>query len=137
MTMFNRSKLWATALLAAVFGAGAMAGWAIQAQADDRGARDRRRGTDAMVSYLAGELDLTAAQRDSVRAVFDRHRPAMKALWETVHPQMDSLRRAMRVEIAARLTPPQQRRYQALIAAQEERHRHDSTQATDTTRGAN
>jgi len=135
--MFNRSKLWAAALLVAVFGAGAMAGWAIQASADDRG-RNRRRGTDAMVNYLAGELDLTAAQRDSVRAVFDRHRPAMKALWETVHPRMDSLRAAMRVAIAGQLTPAQQRTYQKLIADQEARHRHDSTKATDTTtRGAN
>jgi Spy/CpxP family protein refolding chaperone len=135
--MFNRSKFWAAALLAAAFGAGAMAGWAIQASADP-GGRDRRRGTDAMVNYLAGELDLTAAQRDSVRAVFDRHRPAMKALWETVHPQMDSLRSAMRAAIAAQLTPSQQRRYQGLIADQERRHRHDSTKATDTTtRGVN
>jgi len=134
--MFNRSKLWAAALLAAVFGAGIMAGWAIQARADERGSRGFRRGPDAMVNYLTGELDLTAAQQDSVRAVLARHKPAMQALWEKVHPQMDSLRQVMRAEITAQLNPTQQARYQQLLA--DHQHRRDSTKATDSTnRGAN
>jgi Spy/CpxP family protein refolding chaperone len=125
--MFNRSKTWAVVLLAATFGAGTAAGWAMQAWADDRGGSRGRRGPDAMVTYLAGELDLTAVQRDSVRAVFARHRPAMRALWESVHPQMDSLRRAMRDEVAAQLTPAQQARYRELVAGWGQRHRPDSS----------
>lgn len=125
--MFNRSRTWALALLAATFGAGIVAGWAMQAWADDRGRARGPRGPDAMVAYLAGELDLTAAQRDSVRAVFARHRPAMRALWESMHPRMDSLRQAMRADVAAQLTPAQQARYHELIAAWEQRHRPDSS----------
>lgn len=128
--MFNRSKTWAVVLLAATFGAGIAAGWAMQAWADDRGGTRGRRGPDAMVAYLAGELDLTAAQRDSVRAVFARHRPAMRALWESVHPQMDSLRRNMRDEIASHLTSTQQARYRELVASWGQRHRTDSSNAT-------
>lgn len=124
--MFNRSKFWAVALLAAVFGTGVLSGWAMQAWADPGDRRGSRRGPDAMVEYLAGELGLTTPQRDSVRAVLERHRPAMRALWERVHPQLDSLRQAMRTEISAQLTPAQQARYRELIAAQEHRHRTDS-----------
>jgi Spy/CpxP family protein refolding chaperone len=127
--MFNRSKAWALVLLAATFGAGIAAGWAMQAWADDRGGSRGRRGPDAMVAYLAGELDLSAAQRDSVRAVFARHRPAMQALWESVHPRMDSLRRAMRDEVATQLTPAQQARYRELVAGWGQRHRADSSTA--------
>jgi len=125
--MFNRSKTWAVVLLAATFGAGIAAGWAMQTWADDRGGSRGRRGPDAMVAYLAGELDLSAVQRDSVRAVFARHRPAMRALWESVHPQMDSLRRAMRDEVAAQLTAAQQARYRELVAGWGQRHRPDSS----------
>jgi len=125
--MFNRSKTWAVVLLAATFAAGIAAGWAIQAWADDRGGARGRRGPDAMVAYLAGELDLTSAQRDSVRGVFARHRPAMRAMWESVHPRMDSLRQAMRAEVAAQLTPAQQARYRELVAGWEQRHRPDSS----------
>ncbi len=128
--MFNRSKLWAVALLAAVFGTGVLSGWAIQAWAEPGRQRERGRGTEAMVTYLTGELDLTAAQQDSVRAVLVRHRPAMRALWESVRPHMDSLRQALRDGISAQLTPPQAARYRELIAAQEHRHRTDSANTT-------
>lgn len=125
--MFNRSKTWAVVLLAATFGAGILAGWAIQARADDRSRSRGPRGTDAMVAYLAGELELTPAQQDSVRAVFTRHRPAMRALWESLRPRMDSLRQAMRAEVAAQLTPAQQARYRELVADSEQRRRPDSS----------
>ena len=128
MTMFNRSQAWAVALLAVTFVAGAGAGWAIQAVADDRGREVRRRGPDAMVEYLGHELNLSPAQRDSVRAVFARHKPAMDALWQEVHPRMDGLRQAMRAEIAQQLDEQQRERYREMIAEIDARHRHnDST----------
>lgn len=133
MTMFNRSQAWAVALLAATFVAGAGAGWAIQAVADDRTRSGRRRGPDAMVEYLGRELDLSVAQRDSVRAVFSRHRPAMDALWQEVHPRMDSLRQAMRGEISGQLDDAQRERYRALIEQLDSKHRHSDT----TTKKAN
>ncbi len=134
--MFNRSKLWALALLAVVFAAGAAAGWA---GASWRGARDPggrgRGGTDAWVDYLTRELALTPAQRDSVRAVLARHRPEMEALWREVHPRYDSLRARMRAEISAQLDAGQQVRYRDLMARLEHQH-HTADSARDATGGA-
>jgi len=126
--MFNRSKGWAVALLAAVFVAGAVAGWGFQAWADGgRGGRRGPRGLDATVDYLARELTLTPAQRDSVRAVFVRHKPAMDALWKSVHPKFDSLRVQLRTEIDGHLTPEQLARHRQMVEEMEQRRRGDST----------
>jgi Spy/CpxP family protein refolding chaperone len=128
--MLNRSKLAAVGLLAAVFVAGGLAGWGGReaAERDDRGPR---RGPDAMVAYLSRELDLSSAQRDSVRAIFARHRPETDALWAQVRPRFDSIKSRMRAEIDAQLTPEQRTRHQQLIdeAEHHRREREDSSKA--------
>jgi len=130
--MLNKSKLAAVALLAAVFIAGGLAGWGGHeaAERDERGGRGRR-GPDAMVAYLGRELDLTPAQRDSVRAIFARHRPETEALWAQVRPRFDSIKARMRAEIDAQLTPDQRERHQRLI----ERAEHHRRQREDSTKG--
>src|SRR5882672_5813092 len=125
----NRSKLSAVALLAAVFLAGGAAGWALRESTDhDRGGRGR--GPDAMVAYLSRELKLTAAQSDSVRAIFARHRPETEALWAQARPRFDSIKTRVRAEIDAQLTPEQRAQHQRLVE-QAEHHRRggDSTKA--------
>jgi Spy/CpxP family protein refolding chaperone len=121
--MFNRSKAWAAALLAAAFLAGATVSWAVRSMRSEREPRARGRGTEAMVTYLTRRLDLTADQRDSVRAVFQRHRAALDALWHDVHPRLDSLRQAMRGQVAAQLDTGRRERYLRLLAKHERRHR--------------
>src|SRR5262245_8795520 len=121
--MLNRSKMWAVTLLAAVFAAGALSGWAVQAAADRAPPRPRR-GPDAMVNHLTEELTLTPAQQESVRAVFTRHRGEMDAIWPTVRPRMDSLRAVRHGEILGQLTEEQRARFEAM---DEHRHRSDST----------
>lgn len=126
--MLNRSKLAAVGLLAAVFVAGGLAGWGGReaAERDDRGPR---RGPDAWVAYMSRELDLNAAQRDSVRAIIARHRPETDSLWARVRPRFDSIKARMRTEIDAQLTPEQRTRHQQLIdqAEHHRREREDST----------
>src|SRR5438445_661052 len=80
--MLNKPKLAAVGLLAAVFLAGGLAGWGGHAAAerDDAGMRGRH-GPDAMVAYLSHELDLSTAQRDSVRPIFERHPPDPNHQW--------------------------------------------------------
>jgi len=125
--MFNQSKAWAAVLLAAVFVAGAAAGWGIAAWRDPRG---HRGGPDAMVNYLDDHLRLSAAQKDSVRAVLARHRPEMEALWREVHPRFDSIRTVIRSEISGQLTAGQRDEYVRLLAEQEhQRQRQDSANA--------
>ncbi|OLC07955.1 MAG: hypothetical protein AUH41_09310 [Gemmatimonadetes bacterium 13_1_40CM_66_11] len=128
--MLNRSKLAAVGLLAAVFLAGGLAGWGGReaAERDDRGPH---RGPDALVAYLSRELDLSSAQRDSVRAIIARHRPETDALWAQIRPRFDSIKARMRTEIDAQLTPKQRTRHQQLIDQAEHlrREREDSTKA--------
>ena len=122
--MFNKSKVWAFGLLAAVFAAGVGTSAAVQALAGDReSSRRGRRSADAMVAHLARELDLTQGQRDSVRAILDRHRPAFDALWRELRPRYDSLRQQVRAEIRVQLTSEQRTRYERLIAQLEHQHR--------------
>jgi Spy/CpxP family protein refolding chaperone len=127
----NRPKLAAVGLLAAVFLAGGLAGWGGREAAErdeDRG--PRRRGPDAMVAYLSRELNLSDAQRDSVRAIFARHRPETDSLWAQVRPRFDSIKARMRTEIDAQLTPEQRARHQQLI----ERAEHHRRERADSTR---
>jgi Spy/CpxP family protein refolding chaperone len=125
--MLSKSKVAAVALLAAVFVAGGAAGWGARegARCDGRG----RRGPDAMVDRLSRELSLTAGQRDSVRAIFERHHSEFEALWAGVRPRFDSLKTLVRAEVAAQLSPDQQARYQRLLEESEHRRRGDSTKA--------
>ena len=119
--MKHRPKLLAVALLAAVFGAGAASGWALQAWAD---APDHRppRGPERTIHFLAGELDLTSAQQDSVRAVFARYKGAMDNVWRDVRPRFDSLRALVRADVITHLTPAQQARYRELMAQKDQEH---------------
>lgn len=126
--MPNQSKLAALALLLVVFVIGGTAGWVINEGAE-RDRRGRRRGPDAMVERLGRELDLSAAQRDSVRAIFVRHHPETEALWAEVRPRFDSIKTRVRGEIAAQLTPEQQARYQRLLEEMEHQRRGDSSKA--------
>lgn len=116
--MLNRSKLAAVGLLAAVFLAGGLAGWGGREAAGHEGEGRRgggRRGPERMIAHLTHELDLSDAQRDSVRAIFARHKPETDSLWARVRPRFDSIKARMRAEIDAQLTPEQRVRYQRLI----------------------
>jgi hypothetical protein len=134
--MFNRSKAWAIGLLVAVFAAGAAFGWGAEDWRMGRDRGGRRRSTDGMVLYLARELDLRPAQRDSVRDVFVQYRAAMDAIWAEVHPRVDSVRAAMRAEISTRLDSNQRERYARLLARHEHQHR-KADSAKDSTGGRN
>jgi hypothetical protein len=74
---------------------------------------------------LARELGLSAAQQDSVQAVFERHRPQMEALWREMRPRFDSLRVTVDSEIAVQLTPAQRARFAELTKRFDGRHRGD------------
>ena len=121
--MKNRPKLLALLLLAAVFVAGAVSGWAVQAWADGSASPKRLSRGERAVAYLTDELDLARPQQDSVRAVFARYRPAMDSIWSKVHPQFDSVRALVRADVMTHLTPAQQSRYRELMVKMDERHR--------------
>jgi len=134
--MLNRSTTWAVVFLVATFaaglavGAGGRALWVRRASA---AAPERARGLDRMMDELNVELRLGPGQRDSVRAILQRHRTRMTAVWETVRPRFDSMRAQMDSEVARQLTPEQQVTYRDHVT----RYRHQKEQEkTDTGTGS-
>ena len=125
--MLNRSTTWAVAFLVATFaaglavGAGGRALWVRRASA---AAPERARGLDRMMDELNAELRLGPGQRDSVRAILQRHRTRMTAVWETVRPRFDSMRAQMDSDVARQLTPEQQAQYRDHVT----RYRHQKEQ---------
>ena len=119
MSVFSGSKTWAFTLLMAVFLAGGAAGWAVGHRGDPP-----RMGPDprGIADFLARRLDLTAIQRDSVRAVFQRHHEEMRAIFNLVRPRMDSLRARVRTEVEAQLSPEQRTKYARLLDDLEHQH---------------
>ncbi len=77
-----------------------------------------------MMGELNQELRLTPTQRDSVRAVLQRHWTRMSAVWETVRPRFDSMRAVMDSEVSRHLTPEQQVKYRDHVT----RYRHQKDQ---------
>ena len=116
--MLEQSRFWAVAALLASFAAGGLFGWAVGARvhAGPRGGafRGGAPGPDGMIGFLSERLDLTATQRDSVRAILERHRADVEKIWREVHPRFDAVRSAMSTEINAQLTPAQRTRYAEL-----------------------
>jgi hypothetical protein len=102
----------AAVLLLATFALGAATGAAAMNYSAHRHERPSSQGRAAWyLDHLTRNLDLTAGQQDSVRAVLARYTPRMDSLMGEVRPRMDSVRTAMRAEIARFLTPAQQKEY--------------------------
>jgi Spy/CpxP family protein refolding chaperone len=82
---------------------------------------DREHG--GYVARLDRELGLAPAQRDSVHAVLERHRPAMDSLWRATRAPIETLRMRIRSEIRTHLTPEQRERYDEMLRRRHERAR--------------
>ena len=125
----TRTRLGAVALLVATFVLGALLGGAVTTVAD-REAHKKRRPRVTYVDRLTADLSLSAAQRESVQAVLERHQPAMDSLWMRVRPLFHSERQAVRNEISLHLNPEQQARYTEL-------QRQDSIRRAESDRNRN
>jgi len=137
--MLKQSPGWAIATLAAAFVAGGLVGWGLSSHFGHSrwgwgrgsdglgfgppGPPGSAGGQRGVHWFLRRELDLTPAQEDSVRAIFERHRPQMETLWRDMRPRFDSLRAAVDAEIAAQLTPSQRTRFEAMRKRMDERLR--------------
>lgn len=109
-----RSRRSALLLLLAAFLAGGICGAGGLLLAERSGKvslHGPRREHGGYLTRLTRELDLTAAERDSVRAVLDRHRPAMDSLRREVEPRFETLQQRIRSDIRTQLTPEQQGKF--------------------------
>jgi hypothetical protein len=131
--LVNRSKVFALALLAAVFVAGGAVGVAASGAWHGHRQRevDRRDRRETYSDRLQRELGLTAPQRDTVERIVTGFQGHMDRIWAEMRPRMDSVRDGIRAQIMLVLDSTQQVRYRALIArsdsargarAQEGRH---------------
>lgn len=116
------SSRWrATLLLIVVFLAGVGVGVAgLRLLGPRRGGRPT---TDRAVEMLGRRLKLRNAQRDSVRAVLERHRPELDSVWGAFRPRFDSLQHTIGKEIEAQLDPDQREKFTQLRQEFEQRHR--------------
>lgn len=106
-------------LLAAAFLFGGGIGLITGMQVGDGNDRDhahRRGGRTHLEERLQRALDLSPEQRDSVRAILERHRPGFDSVWAETRPRYETLRDRVRSDIRAQLNPDQQRRYDDMIA---------------------
>ncbi len=99
---------------------------------DRREARSGASGGPA--AWIARELDLTAATRDSADAIYRRMavemdslrariRPQVDSLYEVIRPEVESRRQQMRTEIRALLTQPQREKYDSIVTKDDENRR--------------
>jgi hypothetical protein len=72
---------------------------------------------------FAADLGLSPAQRAAVDSILDERERVMDSLVAPVRPQLDATRAAARRQIRARLTEPQQARFDAYVARMERRSR--------------
>ncbi|HKV75333.1 MAG TPA: periplasmic heavy metal sensor [Gemmatimonadales bacterium] len=111
----TRSTRSAVMLLLAAFVLGAAAGVAgVALFGPDTSYRPRRPDPERYQKKLVRELGLTKDQQDSVHAILQLHRPAVDSAWHEAETRGETLRAAIRSEIARQLTPDQQRKYQLM-----------------------
>ena len=120
--MLNRSKLWATGLLVAMFVTGAAVGGGMSqawggnsGNADDEGQDSTNSDRPSYVERLAAHLDLTESQQAAVESILARRESDMAELWQGVRPKFDALRDTIRTKIMDVLTEEQQQKYRELL----------------------
>ncbi|MEO8635365.1 MAG: hypothetical protein ABI587_08820 [Gemmatimonadales bacterium] len=87
--------------------------------------------SEEYVARVSHEVGLTAAQRDSVRAVLGRHHDEMKQILASVEPRLDSLKETIRAEVRTQLTPEQLIAYNKLTARLDAERKEDERQFKD------
>jgi Spy/CpxP family protein refolding chaperone len=115
-----RSTWKASLLLIATFAGGALAGGAVIGMADRDKLPGRRPhhhhpGSDDHIEYMSRKLNLTPAQKDSVQAILERHKPAMDSIWRQLGPRFETIKDTISNEIRRQLTPEQQQAYAEMI----------------------
>lgn len=120
--MVTKSQLWASVLLISTFAAGAAVGGGVVSALGDRrpNASERPRNpTDRDRGFsgtLKRELNLTDAQRDTVRAILRRYDPAFRSVMEGTRPKFDSLRALVHADIKRVLTDDQKTAFEQWVA---------------------
>ena len=126
-----KSTMKATLLLIATFAGGALAGGTVVALAERAdhsrsGKEHHHKGKDEHLNILTRRLNLTTAQRDSVKAILARHKPAMDSIWGQLGPRFETIKDSISNDIRRQLTPEQQTAYTEMIQRVESERREEN-----------
>jgi len=116
----QRSQQLAAMFLLGAFLVGGTLGFTV-----DRMMSERLRDADSkttMLDAFAAELELTPTQRASVDSIFSTRNRVYDSLMAPIRPQLRAARDVARREIAARLTEPQRRKFDAYLARSRMQH---------------
>lgn len=69
------------------------------------------------------ELNLDAKQREAVKAILEKHHEEVVGLHRDMSAKFDEIRTSMRSEIKPLLTPEQQKKFEAMVARWDARHK--------------
>ena len=124
----TRLKIWLVIvgvfILGGITGASLDSLYRLRASGDQRHERnggDGRRDKERIFEKMKSDLNLTDQQGAEIRAIIDQSREEYRALRSEVRPRYDEVRARARARIRALLTPEQQQRFDAEIAARDAR----------------
>lgn len=118
-----KGRLMAVLVLLLTFAMGAAAGAGAFASLSRRGRADRGPPHEQRLPPPYEELDLTTAQHEQARVVFERYRPQFEALFEENAPKVRALRDTMDAELAGTLSEAQRTKLETLKKRHAERRR--------------
>jgi Spy/CpxP family protein refolding chaperone len=121
-------KIWLAVV--AVFALGCVTGVSLDSvyrlraggeRSEARGARDK----DKVFERMKSDLNLNEQQATQIRAILEQTREEYRQLRAEVRPRYDGVRQNARTKIRALLTPEQQQKFDAKIAARDARRDDD------------
>jgi Spy/CpxP family protein refolding chaperone len=134
--MKTKYKILIALSLVVVFGLGVAAGVLgeryLMHRSDRRVAASKQHPPSPDDWYKA--LGLTQEQKDKIHAIFQKNEERMKAYWSEGHAKLAELRKQLKDEIDAVLTPEQRQKNDEMIRGFEERRKKESERNPSRTR---
>lgn len=125
--MKTKYKILVALTLLVVFGLGVAAGYLgekYMVHKNDKRVAASRQHAPSPEDWF-NELGLTQEQRDQIRQIFDRNEERMKAYRTDSRARLSEIRKMLRDEINAVLTPEQKKKNDEMIRRFEERRKQD------------
>ena len=122
----TRLKIWLAVL--GIFVLGGLTGAALDSALRLKGSMNERpgarglRGRGDVFERMKRDLNLTEQQATEIRAILDQARDEYRQLRQEVRPRYDAVRQQARARIRERLTPEQQKVFDAKVAEHDSRH---------------
>jgi len=129
ISMTNNYKIWIILSLIVVFIAGGVCGVLFDEFILDREGKDsnRRRKSPHFptLEIMAEELNLSSAQQDKIKELFNSNEERFRTLRKEIHKSLTSIRSQMIAEVKSVLDENQSKKFDAMIERYEARIRKD------------